>query len=420
MALVNTGLVNIFIIICLFNNVFADELIFGFYSFPDKKYIDKIAGSSFKYLIPYGTDGIDEEKLKDFLDYAYQKDIKIIFSLKDSYKTSKWYPKIKWCSTDTESDLAKCIINKFGNHPAIYGFYLADDATDTIGNKNLSILKQHSKLIRKITKKPVFVNDYPLPRGKLWQKFYSYSDYFIGGIYPIPEDKPEKIYDVVKDLNTRFNKPVIALVQAHGKYQYIFYKRDEITGRPPTFEEIRKIVASINPKFQDIIPYEGATQAMSGQAAGVFGTLAGYLPVFKDLARIDGDFSIKKWINNEIQGNIFVTSFESLKEAIKPSLSLFINLMILEILSLPDDRNRRIYLVLDEFGALQYLPAIVDGLTLGRSKGLSILVAGQDIAKFEEIYGPNLTRTIVNACTTKFVLGVSDEQTAQTFSNIFV
>ncbi len=239
MVLIVTIFFNIFVLICFIHNAFSDELMLGFYSFPDKKYIDKISGSSFKYLVPYGTDGMDEHKLKEFLDYAQQKDIKIIFSLKDCYKSSKWYPLIRWCPVEDENELVKCILARYGNHPAIFGFYLADDATDTIGNRNLAIIKRNSLSIKKITKKPVFVNDYPLPRGKLWQEFYQYTDYFIVGVYPIPEDKPEKIFDVVKDLYTKFNKPIIALIQAHGKYQYPFYKRDEITGRPPTYEELR-------------------------------------------------------------------------------------------------------------------------------------------------------------------------------------
>lgn len=185
------------------------------------------------------------------------------------------------------------------------------------------------------------------------------------------------------------------------------------------FATIRKVVSQVNPKLEDVIPPEGESNAMSGQASGILGHFSEYLPVLRDLARIDGDFSIKKWVNGEIGGNIFITSMESVKEALKPSLSLFVNMLITEVLSLSDDSSRRIYLILDEFGALQKIPMIIDGLTLGRSKGLSILVAGQDLAKIEEIYGEHLTRTLVNSCNTKIILGLSDDKTAETFANLF-
>lgn len=256
MALIGRLLFSLFFLF-IAKNIFAGELMLGLYAFPDKHFIDLISNSELRYLIVYGTDGVKNENyLKDFLDYANNKNIKIIFSLKDCYKTSKWYPKISWCDTSNEVELAKCILRKFGDHPSIIGFYLADDASDTIGKRNLGTLKQHAKNVKEITKKPVFVHDYPLPRGKMWDEFMEIADYFIIGIYPIPEENPERVYEVIKDITAQYSKPVIALIQAHGKYQYPFYKRNKISGRPPTFEEI-KIMSSfgISAGAQGIIYY---------------------------------------------------------------------------------------------------------------------------------------------------------------------
>lgn len=218
----------------------ADEPIIGFYAFPKKEYIDKISDTQIKYLIPYGTDGIkDENYLKEFLSYAEKKGIKIIFSLKDSYLNSKWYPKISWCPTDDESKLVKCIVEKFNNYNSVYGWYLADEPTYTIGNKNIIKLDRNYRAVKEISHKPIFIEDLPLPRGILWDKLSDISDILMTGSYPVPEKPLTEVYDVIKSLYTKYKKPIIAVIQTHGKYQYPFYKRDENTGRPPTYDEIR-------------------------------------------------------------------------------------------------------------------------------------------------------------------------------------
>lgn len=232
----------IFVVMFLFimsRTVIAEELILGFYAFPDKKYIDLIADSNIKYLIPYGTDGNKEEVLRNFLDYASSRNVKIIFSLKDCYKQSKWYPKISWCPAETEETLVSCIVNKFKDEPALYGWYVADEPTDTVGFRNREKIHTNIKAIRNISTKPVFIEDYPLPRGKLWDELSGWVDIFITGVYPVPEKPLSEVYEAIKGLTKRHKNPVVAVIQAHGKYQYPFYKRDENTGRPPTLEELR-------------------------------------------------------------------------------------------------------------------------------------------------------------------------------------
>lgn len=229
-------------IFCLFmilsQRAEGEELLLGFYALPDKSLIDLIANSPFNFLMPYGTDGQEDYFLDDYLDYALKKNIKIIFSLKDSFRWSKWYPKINWCPTNEESKLISCIVKKYDSHPAVYGWYLADEPTD-FGMRKMSKVGQNALTIKKYSSKHIFAYDYPLPKGKLWDDMSVFSSALMTGAYPVPEGRLSEIYDAVKGLASSYNKPVIAVVQTHGKYQYPFYDRDEITGRPPTYAEIR-------------------------------------------------------------------------------------------------------------------------------------------------------------------------------------
>ncbi len=221
------------------NTACAGRLILGFYGFTVKSDIDMIADSPFQYLMPYGTEGKEEAFIDDFLNYASKKNIKIIFSLKDIYIESRWYPKIKWCPTEDKPDLIKCIVKRFGDHESVHGWYLADEPTLHLGIKKSSKLARNAKAIRRFSSKPIFADDFPIPRGKLWKTLSETSDVFMTHIYPIPEKSLHDVHTAIQELSASYNKPVIAVLQVHGKYQYPFYKRDKNTGRPPTYEEIR-------------------------------------------------------------------------------------------------------------------------------------------------------------------------------------
>jgi type IV secretory pathway TraG/TraD family ATPase VirD4 len=85
-------------------------------------------------------------------------------------------------------------------------------------------------------------------------------------------------------------------------------------------------------------------------------------------------------------------------------------------LSLPDDRQRRFFFFIDEFGTLNNLPTIPVMLTNGRSKGMSIWIAIQDMGQIEKIYGKETSQTVLNSCATTFTFAVNDPYTADYLS----
>lgn len=85
-------------------------------------------------------------------------------------------------------------------------------------------------------------------------------------------------------------------------------------------------------------------------------------------------------------------------------------------MSLPDDYNRRIFFILDEFGTLQRLSTIQKLLTLSRSKGGSVWISIQDVGQLDQIYGHSGRQTIVNACSSSLMFSVADPETANFLS----
>lgn len=138
--------------------------------------------------------------------------------------------------------------------------------------------------------------------------------------------------------------------------------------------------------------------------------------IFQYMQLLDGDFSISKWIRDNSNNTIFLTNQANTKDTVKPILSLFIDVCASRILSLPDDRNKRLFFILDEFGSLARMNNIINLLTLSRSKGGSVFIGIQDVGNIEKIYGREHRQTIVNACGNSLIFAVEDPDTAEFLS----
>jgi type IV conjugative transfer system coupling protein TraD len=153
----------------------------------------------------------------------------------------------------------------------------------------------------------------------------------------------------------------------------------------------------------------------SKQTMSILSVMMQFVKCFELLSKMEGDFRISQWIEQG-EGWIFVTNDAQTADTLRPMISLFIDLLGRRLLSLPEDEHRRIFFILDEFGTLQSLPAVVQLLKLSRSKGGSIWLGIQDVGQIDNLYGESLRQTIVNACRTAAIFSVSDPKTAKFLS----
>ena len=154
----------------------------------------------------------------------------------------------------------------------------------------------------------------------------------------------------------------------------------------------------------------------SKQAMSVFAVMMQYAKAFEYMALADGDSSIGKWLESNKPGFIFVTNYADVRDTLRPILSLFVDLLGRKLLSMPDDRDRRIFFMLDEFGTLQRLSTIVNLLTMSRSKGGSVWIGIQDIGQVDKIYTRELRQSILNSCGSNIIGYLADPDTAEYFS----
>lgn len=152
------------------------------------------------------------------------------------------------------------------------------------------------------------------------------------------------------------------------------------------------------------------------QTSGIVSTLTRFTECLEFVKDMDGDFSIRDFMNEKDNGFLFVSNYAKTRDSMKPLLSLFIDQLANNLLSMPDDQDRRRFFLLDEFGTLQNLPSIVQLLTMSRSKGGSVWIAVQDFGQLEKIYGMEHRKTIFNACGTHIYFAVADAKTAEELS----
>jgi len=161
--------------------------------------------------------------------------------------------------------------------------------------------------------------------------------------------------------------------------------------------------------------YRYVEDPTSKQAMSILAVMMQYVKCLEILSKIEGDFRIGEWLEKG-KGWIFVSNDAQTAGTLRPMVSLFIDLLARKLLSFPDDDDRRLFFILDEFGTLQLLPAIKQLLTLSRSKGGSIWIGIQDVGQIDNLYGESLRQAIVNACETAAIFSVSDPKTAKFLS----
>lgn len=130
-----------------------------------------------------------------------------------------------------------------------------------------------------------------------------------------------------------------------------------------------------------------------------------------------GRFSIRDWMETA-KGDLYITWREDMKESMKPLLSAWADVFCSALLSLPEDQNRRWWLVLDELASLEKLASLEDFLTKGRKNGGRALAGLQSVSQLDNIYGKEMSQTLRASFRSLVVLGGSktDPETAEEMS----
>lgn len=130
-------------------------------------------------------------------------------------------------------------------------------------------------------------------------------------------------------------------------------------------------------------------------------------------------FSIKRWLQAENHdGWIFIASNTEKLEAIKPLISLWLDIAARGILTLEPSFDRRIWFLIDELASLQPLPSLSLLLSQGRKYGACTVTAFQDIHQLRSLYGREDAEALSAMYNTNLCYRTKCPDTAQWMSRI--
>lgn len=114
-------------------------------------------------------------------------------------------------------------------------------------------------------------------------------------------------------------------------------------------------------------------------------------------------FSIRDWIHNEEdKGWLFLSSNTEQHASLRPLLSMWFAMASITMLSLPENRERRIWFICDELPSLHKLPQLPETIAEARKFGGCFVLGMQSYAQLEKVYGRNAAREIFDLLNTRF------------------
>lgn len=133
----------------------------------------------------------------------------------------------------------------------------------------------------------------------------------------------------------------------------------------------------------------------------------------RDGAR-EHQFSIRDWVADEGSDSwLFLSTNEDMLVTTRPLMTAWLDTALRAIMSLPPDRDRLIWQVVDELASLDKISMLKAAMTRARKYGLASVLGYQNIAQIREIYGENDAQTIISMCQNILTLRVPDYLTAE-------
>jgi len=274
-------------------------------------------------------------------------------------------------------------------------------------------------------------------KGEFLQKFYRKGDLVLNFL-----DARNVAWNLFKEIKTEEDIDSISssivphISDARSKFWYNSardlievvieaVRRKEVK---PDFSHLAEFVFDTNTKerlyeelkaFKDLVSrVEGYISDTSQTATSIFASYTEYANYFRNKALLSskaGEFSVRNYIRDkEDKRRIFIINPANV-ESFRGLNTLFLDLAFKEMLSLPDDIHRRIFVIIDEFPSLYKLESLERLLAEGRSKGSCPLISAQDFTQIERIYEAGAA-SIFNNANTKAIFRLAETKSAKYIS----
>lgn len=153
------------------------------------------------------------------------------------------------------------------------------------------------------------------------------------------------------------------------------------------------------------------------QRAGVLASLGLVAKSFRLLPTKEqgrGTWNARTWAEKR-QGWIFITSRPPERETLRPLHSLWIDTLVMRLLTEPTPEQKKVWFVIDELASLQRLPQLHTAITENRKSGNPLVLGFQGKAQLEVIYG-HLAETMLSSPATKIYMKTAEPKAAEWIS----
>ncbi|MBU2718917.1 type IV secretion system DNA-binding domain-containing protein [Acidithiobacillus ferridurans] len=185
-------------------------------------------------------------------------------------------------------------------------------------------------------------------------------------------------------------------------------------------EMTRMIMASENEELIELVKkcgllgLVGSSQTFSNSRASMTAPTT-CLRYLRDTRPGELPFSIRKWVMNEDQNKgswLFLTSRADQRVTLRPLLSLWLDIAINGTMMLPPNRERRLWLMVDELPTLQKMLKIAVAMAECRKYGLCVVTGIQTVAQLKDVYGIHGAETMLGLPQTQTIFRLPDPDTA--------
>lgn len=202
----------------------------GLYLGPtEDEHLERIARDGFNTILCYGY-GVAKEP-KAYLDRAHRHGLKVVYSVKDFYDGTRWFPKSQG---KPGIKLTRHYVSQFRDHPALLAWYTNDE----LGPKHMPALQAAYDLACELD--PNHPTFQVLCRPREFHLYYGVTDILGCDPYPIPRHPVTMVGDWMETAHAGMSRarPVWCVPQI---FQWANYSKAE-KDREPTFAEKRAMV----------------------------------------------------------------------------------------------------------------------------------------------------------------------------------
>lgn len=151
--------------------------------------------------------------------------------------------------------------------------------------------------------------------------------------------------------------------------------------------------------------------------ASTRGIISTFLGVFQYLPD-EGDFSIRQWIQKDFGDNwMFITYRDDQMGMLRNLVATFLELALVEGLSLSESQERGLWFVMDEVDSLGKVTSLRSGLTKLRKYGGRCVLGVQTVAQLRTTYGRDEAQTLIANTSVKCILRAGDAETAKSMEH---